>query len=539
MPLSTPLVDRSMSGSETYSIARLLSLTLEGKVRVPHFQRPVVWGPSDVRLLFDSIYRGFPVGTLLLWRREVPAAPVFFGGVDIDAPSADDGLVVVDGQQRLTTLVAALSPHPQRVDERFEVFFDLARRRFIGLNRGAPPARAIPVRDTLESRTLLAWLRRNDDQLGDDDYELADELGGALRDYRLPAYVVESDEERTLREVFDRVNSAGKPISRAQVFHALFASETEPGSPATVVEELQRTGFGTLPENLVVQSLLAIRGGDVQRDVHEEFSQDEDIADWYEQTSRAMSVAIRFLQSQGVGHQLLMPSSPPLVVLSAFFHLHPDPQPRVLRYLSWWLWRGWVHGFGREAGPGPILRRAVRDVHPTKGRPDLAPDEFSAVSHLLNPVRDNQVENLEMSDFRTNETRARLALTALASLAPMSPDGERIDVPAVLEQHGVRAIGDVVPGQRTALGARGFWLPGWPTMTGHESALVLLSHGVTPEAAAVLRQGQTSDFVHSRGVHLEEMAASRLNARMAVGSKVIAPLTEVVFDPDVVLDRDS
>jgi hypothetical protein len=60
--------------------------------------------------------------------------------------------------------------------------------------------------------------------------------------------------------VFDRMNSAGKRITRAQVFHALFANEAEPGSPAAVVAGLKRFAFGALDENRIVQSLLAGAG---------------------------------------------------------------------------------------------------------------------------------------------------------------------------------------------------------------------------------------------------------------------------------------
>lgn len=55
------------------------------------------------------------------------------------------------------------------------------------------------------------------------------------------------------------------------------ASYTVPGgSPAVVIEELSHLGVGSLDENRVVQSLLAIRGGDVQRDFHDELSDGDD-----------------------------------------------------------------------------------------------------------------------------------------------------------------------------------------------------------------------------------------------------------------------
>ncbi len=533
MTTATSPLDRSMSSSTTYDIARLLHLASTGGLRVPKFQRSFVWDASDVRRLFDSIYRGFPIGTLLLWRQEVKPERVSFGGVSFDAPANSDALMVVDGQQRITALVAALTARPHQIDERFEVFFDIARHRFVGLNRGMPPPRSIPVREALESRSLLAWLREHGDALEEGDLELADALGGALRDYRVPAYIVEGNDERLLREVFDRVNSAGKPMTRAQVFHALFANDAEPGSPATVVQELERTGFGEIPENRVVQSLLAMRGGDVQRDMHDEFSEAEDPADWYEQTERALDSSIRFLKSEGVSHQLLMPSSFPLPVLAAFFHLHPDPEPIVQKSLSRWLWRGWVHGYGREGGQTPSLRRAVRSINPKKRLPHLAPDEYTAVSSLLEHVSDQEVETLGLTAFRTDNATARLALITLASLRPLNPEGEPVDVAAALREYGVNAIGELVPKRRANVGARGFWLPNWPPLSGTEPAAVLLSHAITEDAARSLRIGDIAGFLAERARYVEQLTVSKINSKVATGMRTQPPLSGLLIpDPE-------
>lgn len=308
------------SGSGNFSIPDIIKFVGEGSIRVPTFQRQFVWGAKDVLDLFDSLYRGFPVGTLLLWRQDAPMGEIALGPIRLKVPAQTNAYWVVDGQQRITSLFAALSADHGGADERFDVYFDLEARKFINPRRGVVPTRSIPVREALETRSLLNWLRRNSDDLQAEDFDLADRLGGALRDYRIPAYIVSGDNQALLREVFDRVNSAGKPISRAQVFHALFAGNEEPGSPASVVEDLRRFRFGDIDEGRVVQSLLAVRGGDVQRDIRSEFSGGEDPIDWFDWTEQALARSIKFLRSEGVQHQLLVPNSLPIPVLAAFFH---------------------------------------------------------------------------------------------------------------------------------------------------------------------------------------------------------------------------
>ena len=290
------------TGSAVFSIPEIVSLARGGTIRIPHFQRPFVWDASDVRELFDSIYRGFPIGTAILWRKDAPSENVNFGPISFHADATDDALWVVDGQQRIISLFGSLSPGFQDIDPRFEVYFDLSSEKFINPRRGVVPPRAIPVREALETRRVAAWTRVHSEDLEVDDYDVADRLVGVLRDYRISTYVVGENDEKILREVFDRVNSAGAPLTQAQVFQALFASDTEPGSPAVVVKELSRLGFGTLEENRIVQSLLALRGGNFQRDLHEEFSEGDDPSSWYDLTEQALTKAINFIRSEGVPH---------------------------------------------------------------------------------------------------------------------------------------------------------------------------------------------------------------------------------------------
>lgn len=509
--------------SDSFGIPELIALAGQGRLRVPTFQRTFVWDASDVRQLFDSLYRGFPIGTVLLWRRPGEAGPISFGPIEIEVDEAPDALWVVDGQQRITSLFGALSPDHKGIDDRFEVYFDLETSRFVNPRRGVVPSRSVPVREALETRTLLNWSRQHEADLDAEDLNLVDRLGGVLREYKVPAYIVTGDDQNLLREIFDRVNSAGKPIRRAEVFHALFARDEVPGSPRSVREELRRSGFGLLDENLIVQSLLAIRGGDVQRDIHGEFGSDEDPVDWFDRTEQALGRAIDFLRSEGVPHILLMPRVAPMPVLASFFYLHPEPSPWNLRLLGRWLWRGWVNG-GFEAGPA--VRKAVNLVNPSKGQPALAPSEYEAVSRLLASVPDVETPPMSLTGFRTDKASSRLILLALASLGPKDVHGESLDLAVVLEKRGAKAVTEFVPGRRSHAATRGFWpYPEYTAVQDVKSA-VLESHLVSTEMAEFLIDVNT--FVELRSPALEHLVHEFLKNKVEVGALVRPPLSELV-----------
>lgn len=521
--------------SDTLGITDVLGLAERGRLRVPAFQRPFVWDDEDIRSLFDSIWRGFPVGTLLLWTRPAPEDQVRFGPVRIEAPAVDSAYWVVDGQQRVTSLVGALSPNPTETDPHFDLCFDLRRARFVHAGKRPQPTWWLPLRVTLESRTLLNWVREGGAGLEADELDRADELAGALRDYKIPAYVVEHDDEGLLRDVFDRVNSAGKPISRAQVFHALFGGESPIASAQAVVEALAREGFGEFDDQRIVQSLLAIRGGDVARDLHDEFAPNEDRDVWFDDTERALVRVLGFLRRQGVPHLQLVPSTFPVPVLAAFFHLHPEPDSWNERLLARWLWRGWVHGYGRS-GQTPALRQAVRAVHPTKGAPERAPSEHDAVRALLSGVQDDPPTAVDVAT-RTDTASGRLVLLALANLRPRAADGEPIDLAAELNRHGVEAVTELVRGHRSDLGARGFWPKGAPPPTGHESASVLESHAIDPAAADALRRGDVNGVLEARRRHLSAIVREFLSSRVEAGAIVRPPLGQLFVPDDELVDR--
>ncbi len=87
-----------------YDLSGLLHYIEIGDIGLPDIQRPFVWSNAKVRDLFDSMYRGFPVGYFLFWEngRAEGAKPIGVGEKAHSAPSR----LIVDGQQRLTSLYA-------------------------------------------------------------------------------------------------------------------------------------------------------------------------------------------------------------------------------------------------------------------------------------------------------------------------------------------------------------------------------------------------------------------------------------------------
>jgi uncharacterized protein with ParB-like and HNH nuclease domain len=75
-----------------------------GDLGLPDIQRPFVWRDAKVRDLFDSIYRGFPIGSYLFWHNTVAGKTHQIGTTKKE--HEDPVLLIIDGQQRLTAMYA-------------------------------------------------------------------------------------------------------------------------------------------------------------------------------------------------------------------------------------------------------------------------------------------------------------------------------------------------------------------------------------------------------------------------------------------------
>jgi hypothetical protein len=81
-------------------IDNLFAWIRDGEIAIPEIQRPFVWSTVKVRNLLDSLFRGYPVGYLIAWRNP---------DVKLKDGSASSGKrILIDGQQRVTALMAAL-----------------------------------------------------------------------------------------------------------------------------------------------------------------------------------------------------------------------------------------------------------------------------------------------------------------------------------------------------------------------------------------------------------------------------------------------
>jgi hypothetical protein len=518
--------------ADTETVEDLVGLVRRGMVRVPSFQRGLKWKSKDVIALFDSVYRGYPIGALLLRKAPASAARIQVGPLPIDAPETHDALWVVDGQQRLIAFTAGLSrprPAPGTPEDVWVVYFDTQTQTFQAPPKsGEVPSTWVPVNEMLDASVLSEWVFHWSHG-GDAVLRTAlFQAGSRVRQYQIPVYIVETEDEQLLREIFYRINNFGRSLRWEEVHDALFGRPgVHPSTLGELAAELQALGMGRPEEEQLLSCLMAFRGLDVTRNVSEHYRKDAAI---FNQAVPEALPAIRgvlsfFRRHAEIPHLRLLPRSIPLVVLTRFFGLYPEPKPRTLELLTRWTWRTLLSTFFDER---TLLRRGVDAI--------VDRDEEGSMQRLLVLVpRSRQAPYALPERFDARAADSRLALLGLSSLGPLDLyGGSPIDLAALIEKNDVAAFRRILPqGERLGSSpANRILLPGTGSarreivdfaMASRFSAIlssreidpmVLLSHGLVPAAMAELEKPDAEGFIKERRATIEE-AVHQLGERLA------------------------
>ncbi len=209
---------------EVRSIQDLLSQISRDEILLPEFQRGYVWNKDQVRGLMQSLYRKHPTGHLLIWRTYRPS--LVRGG-----EAAQDGhsLLLLDGQQRLTSLYVLFRGEAPKFYEGESLFFNLhfnmqtEEFRFWQRSLMENNPAWIRVHDFLREG-LNALLERLD-QVGEDRRAIIQQNLARLskldkvRDYTYTVDQVSGDDYSVeeVVDIFNRVNSKGTPLKKADL----------------------------------------------------------------------------------------------------------------------------------------------------------------------------------------------------------------------------------------------------------------------------------------------------------------------------------
>lgn len=220
----------------------------KGNFRIPFFQRRYKWSPEKRRDLFDSIIKGYPIGTVLLWK---PSDDIVYnpdyedrsiGSYTSDTPSEYSNYIL-DGFQRLSTIVGCLiNPNTTNLIrdeiewlENFNLIYNFKDDRVeIGPKNIEKldfyKVQLYKLADTREFYDIQTKFAQNINLLNGEDINnylsKFKEIAYKIQDYMLPSVDISGGDFETANQMFVRVNTQGEPVNEEEQLSAITSTES-------------------------------------------------------------------------------------------------------------------------------------------------------------------------------------------------------------------------------------------------------------------------------------------------------------------------
>lgn len=327
----------------------LISDIEKGLIKIPQFQREFVWDIKRSSKLIDSVIKGYPIGTFILWKtnerlRSVRNLGKFNLPEPIDGDFTD---YVLDGQQRLTSLFAILKGlkierEEGKVENYDEIYVNLEANEeeeiVIIEKTGFKDSQLIKLNDLLYG--TLSQLNSFDQKYHSklDDYRIR------INSYSYSIILIRDAALDVATEIFTRINEGGKKLS---VFEIMVAKTYDANrsfdlaeSYKALIENLTNVNYETISDATVLQTVSMILEKECKRKTILKLNKKNFIDIWNDTVSSIESAVDYFRSYYRIPVSQLLPYNALIVPFAYFFYHHKDkPTGNKQKFLEDFFWR--------------------------------------------------------------------------------------------------------------------------------------------------------------------------------------------------------
>ena len=334
----------------------LINEIQKGVIKIPKFQRDFVWTIDKTAKLLDSILKGYPIGTFILWQTDERINDIKNVG-NLNIPDTPDGVkvqYVLDGQQRITSLFAAyLGADIQKLGEKkITNYGDIVVNLDVDINEN--DEQVISEEPVGEKYLSLCDVlnfsyskgRELADRFSEEDLEKINQHSTAFKTYEFSTVVLRKEDIDSAIEVFTRINTGGQTLSLFEIMSAKTYDEQKKFDMQVKWDELIKDLKDIKYEGIsssVVLSLLALllsRTKECKRKTILALDKESIISNWDIVISDLKDSIDYFRTTYRIPVSQLLPYDSLLVPFAYFFHLNggkPNSQQR--KYLEEFFWR--------------------------------------------------------------------------------------------------------------------------------------------------------------------------------------------------------
>lgn len=431
------------------TIRSLIDRVYGGDIRIPAFQRDFVWNPEQVAFLVDSVYKGFPIGTIVFWQTdERLKTEKNLGSFTLPDPKRDYPVnYVLDGQQRITSLFSVFQTELEPDDNSWiDIFLDMEVAKdpqdscFFALDPSeVDPKRHFPIKAFFDTVSY----RKATKNLDDKQAEFVDQVQARFKEYRIQNQTFETADRNEVAIVFERINRAGTELNLFELLSAWSWSEEfdliEKFSDLQV--DIEAHGFADLVDDrdLQLRTCAAVITGETSPNKILDLK-GEDIRKRFNEIETGILGAIDFLKREiGIAHYKMLPFPGALVPLSCFFatekadgQAYVDAQRDELKK---WFWRSTL---SRRFSSDVTARQAadIKEMHLLRNSKDY---KFKF------PTFELKIDFLK-NRFSSSTGNSKALILMLANLGPKSfLSGANIDPVSVLKKGSKHEFHHIFP----------------------------------------------------------------------------------------------
>lgn len=347
-------IEQPKPDSKKYS--DLISEIQKGIIKVPKFQREFVWGIDKTAKLLDSILKGYPIGTFILWQTDERINDIKNIG-NLEIPPTPEGTkvqYVLDGQQRITSLFAAyLGAEIQKTGEKKITDY---KSIVVNLDKNIHEnddqvITSEPVGEKhLSLNEVLNFsyskAKALSQSFSEDELELIDSYSTAFKTYEFSIVVLRKEDIDSAIEVFTRINTGGQTLTLFEIMVAKTYDEQQKFDMQakwnTFIKELKDIKYEGVSSTVILMLLALVlsRTKECKRKTILALSKQEIIDTWDEAISALKDSIDYFRTTYRIPVSQLLPYDSLLVPFAYFFYYKKDkPQSNQRKFLEEFFWR--------------------------------------------------------------------------------------------------------------------------------------------------------------------------------------------------------
>jgi hypothetical protein len=334
----------------------LINEIQKGIIKIPKFQRDFVWGIDKTAKLLDSILKGYPIGTFILWQTDERLNDVKNVG-NQPIPDTPDGVkvqYVLDGQQRITSLFAAyLGAKIQKKDKKkITDYGDIVVNLDKDINNDdeqiitakSDGNKCISLNNVLNFSFIKAKELSN--KFDDNELSIINEYSTIFKTYEFSTVILRKEDIGSAIEVFTRINTGGQTLTLFEIMSAKTYDEKHNFDMqvkwTSLIKELKKVDYEGISSTIILSmlSLVLSNTNECKRKTILTLKKQDIIDSWGEVVSAIKDSVDYFRTTYRIPVSRLLPYDSLLVPFAYFFYYKKDkPSANQRKFLKEFFWR--------------------------------------------------------------------------------------------------------------------------------------------------------------------------------------------------------